>query len=321
VAAWGLDYDANEYTFLDVVNTRVYGMKNFSGLQHDRDGAGGAYAWRPVNDYYNYEMPIQAPPGVPPVGYINVLAQRVWTNWRAQNLEANLIRFPLACDTGCGGGGCNSGCGYDACGCNTGCGCEESCGSNFSMYGSCGVRYFRIDDDFAYDVEYGEWDGAAYDHTTFDGWGFGVNELCYDVNVDNNLIGPQFGWTNNYCIGCKWNFFLNTTFGIFDNHISQRQRVWNNGGLVEFAGTGESADVRSSKDNIAFLGELRVGGSYDFTCHCRGVLAYRALGLSGIATSVGQIPDNFSDRADVANINADSSMIIHGLQTGVEFQY
>ena len=49
--------------------------------------------------------------------------------------------------------------------------------------------------------------------------------------------------------------------------------------------------VSSNKDDVAFLGELRVGGSYDFTCHWRGVLAYRAVGLSGVATTIGQYPD------------------------------
>jgi hypothetical protein len=50
-------------------------------------------------------------------------------------------------------------------------------------------------------------------------------------------------------------------------------------------------------------------------------LAYRAVGLSGVATTIGNIPNEFSDRADVANINSDNSMIIHGVQTGVECRY
>ena len=48
-----------------------------------------------------------------------VLSQRVYTNFSAQNLELNIMRFPV-CDSGCG---CGSGCGggaYDTCGCNSG---------------------------------------------------------------------------------------------------------------------------------------------------------------------------------------------------------
>jgi hypothetical protein len=318
VAWWGLDDDAQEYVFEDNVTTRVYGMKSFAGLQTDRDSDG---SYVPVNTYYDYQIPINTPGG----GDTLVLAQRVWSNFRAQNLEINIIRFPLTCDTcGSGCGGCNAGCGYDASGCGsnyTGCnsGCEEDCcGSNFSMYGSCGVRYFRIDDDFSYDTEFDvPGDGHVYD-------GFSgvpdLNELCYDVNIENNLIGPQVGWTSNYCIGCRWNFFCNSTFGIFDNHMTNYQRVWGSGPVV-FTNTGETMTVSSNKDDVAFLGELRVGGSYDFTCNWRGVLAYRAVGLSGVATTIGNIPTEFSDRADVANINSDNSMIIHGVQTGVECRY
>jgi hypothetical protein len=323
-AWWGLANDDNWFVVQDDANTRLYGMKSFAGLEYDRDGAGGTYTYAPVNNYYDYQMPIQTP-GTPP--YVVSLAQRVWTDFKAQNLELNIIRFPV-CDTGCGGcGNCGTGCGSDACGCTSGCntgcnsGCDDSWCSNFSMYGSCGVRYFRTDDDFSYDSEFATFDGTTYDHT-YDGFS-GIPdlfELCYDINIENNLIGPQVGWTTNYCVGCRWNFFCNSTFGVFDNHMTQEQRLWGSGD-VRFVNSGESMLVRSKKDDVAFLGELRLGGSYDFNCNWRGVLAYRAIGLSGIATSVGQIPDNFSDRADVAQINSDNSMIIHGLQTGVECRY
>jgi hypothetical protein len=239
------------------------------------------------------------------------------------------MRFPVCDPCGGYGGGCGSGYGggYDACGCNSGCntcGCEEECWtSNFSAYASCGVRYFRTDDDFAYDTEFAEWDGAAYDQVAYNGFTYdNGNELCYDVQVENNLIGPQVGWTTNYCVGCKWNFFWNSTFGVFENHMTNYQRMWTGGdGTVRFSGTGETFNVRSSKDDIAFLGELRVGGSYDFTCNWRGVLAYRAVALSGVATSVGQIPDQFSAAEDVEEINSDNSIVIHGVQTGVECRY
>ena len=293
VAWWGIANDSDTFIGLDQANTRIYGMKSFAGVEYDQDGGGGAYAYRPANDYYDYQMPIQTPNMPPTDGEITVLAQRVYTNFQAQNIEVNVIRFPMLCDTcntGCGG------CGGDACGCggcDSGCGCSDGWNTNFSMYGSCGVRYFRIDDDLSYDTEFTTWTGGTPNHT-YDGFSFNDQwELCYDINIDNNLIGPQVGWTSNYCIGCRWNLFCNSTFGIFDNHINQRQRVWTGGdGAVRFTGTGDSTEIRSSKDNVAFLGELRVGGSYDFSCHWRGVLAYRALGLTGIATAVGQMPDN-----------------------------
>jgi hypothetical protein len=123
-------------------------------------------------------------------------------------------------------------------------------------------------------------------------------------------------------VGCKWNFFCNSTFGIFENHMTQWQRMWSGGGgTVRFAGTGESFNVRSNKDTVSFLGELRLGGSYDVTCHWRAVVAYRAVAMTGIATSVEQIPGEFSSRAEVAHIDADSSLVVHGIQIGGECRY
>jgi hypothetical protein len=328
VAWWGLDDDAQVFTFEDMPTTRIYGMKSFHGLEYDRD-AGATWAYRPVNDYYDYGLPIPDPgPGPYPDGYVAVLAQRVRTNFKAQNLELNIIRFPV-CDICVGGcNSCNSGCGggYDACGgCNgAACGCEEECTPiAFSMYGSCGVRYFRIDDDFMYATEFAEWDAGAPDKAGYDGFNYDEsNELFYDVQVENNLVGPQLGWTMNYCIGCKWNFFANSTFGVFDNQIEQYQRMFSGGdGTVRFVNGGETFVVSSDKNDISFLGELRLGGSYDITCNCRAVLAYRAVAITGIANSTDQIPDDFSSYGTVSHIDSDNGMIVHGVQIGGECRY
>ncbi len=324
VAWWGLDNNPNTTTAVYDGTNRMFGFKNFVGLQYDRDGAGGAYGYNPVNYYYGYNLPVVAPPP----GTVVVLAQRVRTDFQAQNLELNFIRFPVCstCPTSsCGcNTGCNGGCGgYDACGCNsnyTGCngGCDDGGGMGFSMYGSCGVRYFHIKDSLSYDTEFSEnGDQAAYNGFTFDN----SNELCYDVEVKNNLVGPQLGWTTDYCYG-KWNLFCNSTFGIFDNHMTAFQRAWSGGGgTITYASDGSSSTVNSHKDAVAFLGELRVGTAYDISCHWRGVLAYRAVAITGLATAADQLPSDFTNRESVAIINSDNSTIIHGAEIGAECRY
>jgi len=191
------------------------------------------------------------------------------------------------------------------------------------MYGSCGVRYFRVDDDFMYANEFTEWDAGAADKAGYDGFNYNEsNELFYDVQVENNLIGPQLGWTMNYCVGCKWNFFWNSTFGVFDNHMEQYQRMFSGGdGTVRFVNGGDEFMVESDKDDIAFLGELRLGGSYDISCNWRAVAAYRAVAISGVANSTDQIPDDFGSRGQVAIIDSDNQIIVHGIQVGAECRY
>ena len=71
VAWWGLDNSPDDAMVMFNGTDRIYGMKSYVGLEYDRDGAGGAYAYRPVNDYYDYQMPIIDPP-----------APSVWTRLR-----------------------------------------------------------------------------------------------------------------------------------------------------------------------------------------------------------------------------------------------
>jgi hypothetical protein len=245
-----------------------------------------------------------------------VVAQRVRTNFKAQNLELNIIRFPV-CDIACGG--CNSGCNS----CDP-CGCEQSCAptSAFSMYGACGVRYFRADDDFMYASESVTWAGGTPEVYT-PGWQYDEEtELYYDVQVENNLLGPQLGWTMNYCYGCKWNFFANSTFGVFNNHIEQVQRMWSGGGgRVYYDQNGEDYEIESDKNDISFLGELRLGGSYDITCNWRAVAAYRAVAITGMANSTDQIPSDFTNYEYAQIIHSDNSLIVHGVQIGAECRY
>src|SRR5207249_177009 len=150
-AWWGLDRDSESDTFVAEAPFRMYGIKNFGGAEYDFNSNGN---WQPVNNYFGYGLPVPAPPAVLPDGYVRVLAQQSTADFQAQNLELNFIRFPV-CQMACGGMNCGGG------DCNGGCDC--GCGSAFSMYGSCGVRYFFLDDGFGYATEFGVWNNGAWD--------------------------------------------------------------------------------------------------------------------------------------------------------------
>lgn len=303
-AYWILDDHVNQALVIDGNPTdtyRIYGMRNFIGLEFDRDGGGGAYSYRPVNDAYAYQVPVEDPALDPlTAGDIRVVAQRVRTDFSAQNVELNFLRLPMMC----GGSGCGA-------------------GSSFSLTGLCGVRYVRLDDDFQYATKFIEYDGADWQpaaYSPFDAQS--DNELFYNVSVDNHLTGFQFGGLMNYCVACKWNFFCDTNFGLYGNHIVSDQRLWSGGGgTVRFINGQWDAAVSSDKDDVSFMGEMRLGGSYDFNCHWRGVLAYRALAITGVALSTEQMPLDFADAETVGVIDSDSSIIIHGVQAGAEFRY
>ena len=70
----------------------VFGMKNFAGQLYDRAG-GTNYV--PVNNYFDYGIPVQANP----TGTDGVRVRTVFerTSFAAQNIELNFLRLPMLC--------------------------------------------------------------------------------------------------------------------------------------------------------------------------------------------------------------------------------
>jgi hypothetical protein len=297
---WGLADAEQGATVVDYIPTddvRFYGMVNYAGLEFD-DGTG----MRPVNDYVGCQLPVND--DRPPVdGDVRVLAQRVRTDFKAQNLELNFLRFPI-CDVG--GGGCEPACG----------------GPAFTVSGLFGFRYFRTDDNLELATEFGTYSGGTINQV-YNGFDYNSsNELFHLIDVENQLVGFQLGGNMNYSVACKWNLFCDTSFGVYNNHVSQYQTIYSGDPTyAQFAETGEDASVDSSKDDVAFLGEVRLGGSYDISSNWRAVLAYRAVGISGVALSNEQIRPEYTNWTDVARIDSDGSIIIHGVQAGLECKY
>lgn len=368
VGYWGLEEDESQATALMTTplgptnNRRLYGQINYAGLEYDRDGAGATYAYRPINEYMDYQIPVEnAAPND-----IRVVGQRLRQSFQAQNLELNFWRFGTpttgaslgggrlagglagvrgrlgaggsACGGygagSCGTGSCGTGsCGIDACGGGYGCG-PAACAPcrpprRFFINGLAGLRYFRMDEDWQNAVQFSVVDPTtntpnAGEHTQYSG-GFPPGDdatLFHDIETDNRLIGFQLGCSMNWLVGCKWNFFADSNFGVYNNDINVYQRVYNDGGgVVRFVGDGTSVAVRSSRNEVATIGELRLGVGYQVSCNCRLTAAYRLMGVSGVALAVEQVQGNFQNRELLSHIDGNDSILLHGLQTGVEFKY
>lgn len=305
VVYWGLAEDDQTAIVTDVWSDtdRIYSAINYAGIQYDRDGAtGGTWADRPVNDYFDYDMPINDP--TVDTNDVRILGLRARSNFSTQNLELNFIRFPVA-------------------GCNT----NPCCPSRFSVNGVCGLRYMKLDDDLQYAAMFTTVDGTgnpnAGEPTAYTSFpSDDDNNIFHDVNVDNELVGFQLGGNMNWLIGCKWSAFCDTQFGIYGNRIDSRQRVWGGGGgEVTWVASGNEVDVRSSKTDVSFLTEMRAGLGYQIGCNCRITTAYRLIAITGVALSGEQIPTDWSSPDYVGIIDSNDSLILHGLQTGVEWKY
>ncbi|MEN0111592.1 MAG: hypothetical protein AAF805_12805 [Planctomycetota bacterium] len=318
---------------------RLHGTVDYSGLMIDPDGAAGT-TW-PNREAYDYNDK-----GVPAefdTNNVRLLGVRVRQRLQVQNLELNFWRFGTpapAAGLGLGGGigggrlaGVASACGLGggaggagACGDPCGAGCRPP--RRFFLNGVAGVRYFRVDDDFGIDhqftfIDAGTGNPPAGWPTDYESFPRDDNSTFYhEIDADNQLVGFQLGCSMNWLIGCKWNLFADTNFGVYGNQMNVDQRVFGGGAseITQVAGGG-AAVYSASRSDVAFLGELRAGVGYQVSCNCRLTAAYRLISVSGVALGVDQIPTaGFATPGLVQHIDTDN-LVLHGLQTGAEWKY
>jgi hypothetical protein len=279
-------------------------------------------------------------------------SQRLVRDNQFHNVEINLFTFALGggarqgypCATGCGGfglghrlgghgghshgGQCSDGCGDCGDGsCGSGAGCATGLtGPCAPWYGAqCsklrlntfgGVRWFRFGDELEYassqtDNMYGTTDDDFY----------------YTSDVTNDLIGVQLGTLATWCTGRRFNFFGGTSFGIYNNHIRTHTRAGTTmtDAMIRPLGSPATADVpfnfNNSLNDVAFIGEGTLGTGICLKPGWTLNLGYRVLGVAGVATSVGQIPTEFTHVSSIRGIHNDRSLILHGAVFGMNYNF
>ena len=226
----------------------------------------------------------------------------------------------------CGGGQSNCGtgnCAQGNCGsCNacaptryaTGpCCLTPGCGSRLNMTWLAGVRYFRFTDNLAY--------AASRADTTF---GNGNDDIYYSSRVVNDLVGGQIGGIMNFCAGKRASLYALTKMGVYGNHARFNSDLGtrNDSAYVSSGPfTGDNYMISSSKTDVAFIGELGTGVNYRLTPKWSGIVGYRAIAASGVATAVNQLPIQMSHLGNAANFNNNSSLILHGVNLGALYNY
>ena len=327
IGVWGLDEDTVTATATDVAGTRLYSMINHIGMEYSPTGLVADY--RPVNDYFDYAPPTEDHTTPTDVEVRSITARN---SFSLQNYEANFLCFTAgngffggggagwgggpagggflgrrgglrgrASGGCCDVGGCDS-CAGGTCGVNA-CGCGSRC----SITGVAGFRFIRMDEDFMFRSD---WDT-----------GF----LSRNIDVDSHLYGGQIGCNTVYRCGRsgRWALHCNTVVGIFNNHIEVWNRMDNPAtGTVRLANNGqETFDFRYEDDQIAVLGELRAGASYQYSCNWRLFGGYRLFGLSGAALAFDQIAAQNISASQVQYVDSTGSIFLHGLQGGIECTY
>lgn len=231
--------------------------------------------------------------------YTNADTQRLTRGYQFHNVEVNLLGGSL-----CSGVGAYA---FNAPGC---------CNNRLSLSWLAGVRYFRFTEDFELATSFGD---PTYDNS--------LNDMFYNIDVENNLVGGQIGARGQYCLTNKLSFYSAAKVGVYGNHITHHSRVGNAYGAAYVddptAGywNGAAFDIHSTKNDVAILSEIDLGVAYCITCNLKATFGWRTLGLTGVALTENQIPRNFTDLGDVYSIDSTSSLILTGGYAGLEYNF
>lgn len=293
VTYWGIYPDAEQRSLFaaDLVGNLGHTF-TFNSLSFD-DGLGGG-----VQAVDTWFQPAQA--------------HRLSRDWEFHNLEVNLLTVRNAYNGGCGVSGV--GCGPSLGGLR-GLGCWDPCRPRLNVAWLAGFRYFRFDEELQFASDNGD--------AVFDG---GLDEMYYDVDVENNLYGFQLGAEAEYFLTRRLSVLANSKFGVYMNHIDQRQSVASPGGNAfvndpASPNFGAEYDINSDEDTLAFLGEFDLGGAFYLTDNLRLTGGYRLVAASGVARAREQMPYNFDDILGATDPNDHDTMFLHGAYSGVEFNY
>jgi hypothetical protein len=176
-----------------------------------------------------------------------------------------------------------------------------------------GVRYLNLDDRLRF--------SSYYANTSF---GDDPNdELHHIIDVENHLIGFQIGGrADRYFWNCL-GVHIGSKLGIYNNHVQHRQKICGGNGLAYVTGTGEDYMIDSSDNNVAFVGELFAGVSYDLGPCWRLTGGYRAITACGVGLSTSQFPRDreFASIVRSGQIDTSDCLLLHGAYFGVEYNW
>ncbi len=225
------------------------------------------------------------------------------------NIEINFLGTPGVPYGGTCGMGCGDCGGYGCSSCSGGC-------SPVSISWALGVRYFRFEENLLF--------GSVNSGRTW-GEAGGLYEAYLEDNVRNSLTGFQFGCDFSYTMGGKWRLFAAPKLGIYNNHVQHRFGLRRGDGVIANAtaasGVTDTYPVNSSEDALSFLSEVDLGLEWHVAQNWSVSLGYRVIFATGIALADNQIPTYVVDIPEIADIDTNGDLVLHGAFAGVTVRF
>ncbi len=182
--------------------------------------------------------------------------------------------------------------------------------AHFELIG--GFRWFQFDERLFYT--------AVGDVVRFP---IATEAFTYQTQVNNDLIGFQLGARNELCFTQRLRGFFSVTTGVFNNNIKSQQNFFDANGagvrLTDGPEAGQIFDFKDEKNDVAIIGELDAGVTFQVSPRARARFGYRTFGVAGVALAADQIPADFRRAESAKNVNSNGSLLLHGGYAGMEF--
>ena len=138
----------------------------------------------------------------------------------------------------------------------------------------------------------------------------------------NSLVGVQFGCHLTYRRG-NWQLFMVPRVGIYNNHIQHWFSGYGgDGALFAVAPAGYPPyPVSSSTDVVSFLTQIDLGLQWQFATRWSAHIGYRVVVATGMALADHQIPPYVVDTPELANIDHNGQLILHGGFAGLTYSF
>jgi len=237
------------------------------------------------------------------------VAHAVFRENEFHNVEVNLLQFNNGVlSSGWGNcGTCNPCAPCDPCGS----GMPFGTGYRFSWLA--GIRWFHFRDSLTF--------AADTIDATFTR---APEEIYYDIQTVNNLIGFQLGGRGQYGLTPQLSLDFGQKVGLFGNHTQHHSWIGGSAGTATVnngPNAGRPFDVDAVKDDFSLLGEIYAGLSWNITPYWALSAGYRMVGVTGVALPTNQIYPDLRGLNDLENVDTNGSLILHGGYVGIEYGY
>ncbi|HMP07308.1 MAG TPA: BBP7 family outer membrane beta-barrel protein [Lacipirellulaceae bacterium] len=174
-----------------------------------------------------------------------------------------------------------------------------------------GLRFFYLSDGLQF--------GSDADNATFTGE---PGELYYTIDARNRLYGGQLGAYFDRVLARRWSLRGEVKAGVFANDASATSHIGGAAGTAVVnngPNAGRTWYVDANKWDVAFLGEVRGGVSWQAAPRWRLVADYRVVAASGLALPSDQIYHDLRGLQDVELLATNGALLLHGAFVGAEW--